>query len=41
MLQSITEIDWVDIHFIHGKSKRAGALPIIITHGWPGSLIER
>jgi pimeloyl-ACP methyl ester carboxylesterase len=35
-----TEIDGVDIHFIHVKSPRAGALPLIITHGWPGSVIE-
>jgi pimeloyl-ACP methyl ester carboxylesterase len=35
-----TEIDGVDIHFIHVKSPHAGALPLIITHGWPGSVIE-
>ena len=35
-----TEIDGVDIHFIHVKSPHAGALPVIITHGWPGSVIE-
>ncbi|HEV2934807.1 MAG TPA: epoxide hydrolase N-terminal domain-containing protein, partial [Streptosporangiaceae bacterium] len=34
------EIDGVDIHFIHAKSPHAGALPLIITHGWPGSVIE-
>ncbi len=37
----ITEIDGLDIHFIHVKSKQANALPIIITHGWPGSIIEQ
>jgi pimeloyl-ACP methyl ester carboxylesterase len=37
----ITEIDGVDIHFIHVRSKNEGALPIIITHGWPGSIIEQ
>jgi pimeloyl-ACP methyl ester carboxylesterase len=36
----ITEIDGLDIHFIHVKSKHEGALPVIITHGWPGSVIE-
>jgi pimeloyl-ACP methyl ester carboxylesterase len=35
-----TEIDGVDIHFIHVKSSHAGALPLIMTHGWPGSVIE-
>jgi pimeloyl-ACP methyl ester carboxylesterase len=35
-----TEIDGVDIHFIHVKSDHAGALPLIMTHGWPGSVIE-
>ncbi len=38
--QFTTEIDGVDIHFIHVKSKHADALPLIITHGWPGSVIE-
>src|SRR6516165_618383 len=38
--QFITNIDGVDIHFIHVKSDHAGALPLIITHGWPGSVIE-
>jgi pimeloyl-ACP methyl ester carboxylesterase len=38
--QFITEIDGVDIHFIHVKSPRADALPLIMTHGWPGSVIE-
>ena len=35
-----TEIDGLDIHFIHVKSRHANALPLIITHGWPGSVIE-
>jgi pimeloyl-ACP methyl ester carboxylesterase len=35
-----TEIDGVDVHFIHVKSGHEGALPLIITHGWPGSVIE-
>ncbi|KRB55359.1 multidrug MFS transporter [Rhizobium sp. Root708] len=39
--QFITEIDGIDIHFIHVKSKHENALPIIITHGWPGSIIEQ
>ncbi|WP_109477258.1 epoxide hydrolase [Paraburkholderia sp. C35] len=39
--QFITEIDGLDIHFIHVRSKEANALPIIITHGWPGSIIEQ
>jgi pimeloyl-ACP methyl ester carboxylesterase len=39
-LQFVTRIDGVDIHFIHVKSKHANALPMIITHGWPGSVIE-
>jgi pimeloyl-ACP methyl ester carboxylesterase len=38
--QFTTEIDGVDIHFIHVKSRHTGALPLIITHGWPGSVIE-
>ncbi len=38
--QFITEIDGLDIHFIHVKSPHKNALPIIITHGWPGSVIE-
>jgi len=37
----ITNIDGLDIHFIHVKSKHANALPVIITHGWPGSIIEQ
>ena len=35
-----TEIDGVDIHFIHVKSPHADAMPLIMTHGWPGSVIE-
>jgi pimeloyl-ACP methyl ester carboxylesterase len=35
-----TEIDGVDVHFIHVRSPHAGAMPLIITHGWPGSIIE-
>jgi pimeloyl-ACP methyl ester carboxylesterase len=35
-----TEIDGVDVHFIHVKSPHPGALPLIMTHGWPGSVIE-
>jgi pimeloyl-ACP methyl ester carboxylesterase len=38
--QFVTEIDGVDIHFIHVKSSHEGALPLIMTHGWPGSVIE-
>ncbi|MBB6186642.1 epoxide hydrolase family protein [Rhodanobacter sp. MP7CTX1] len=37
----ITEIDGLDIHFIHVRSKHPNALPVIITHGWPGSIIEQ
>jgi pimeloyl-ACP methyl ester carboxylesterase len=37
----ITEIDGVDIHFIHARSKHDDALPLIVTHGWPGSTIEQ
>ncbi len=39
--QFITEIDGLDIHFIHARSKHENALPIIITHGWPGSVVEQ
>ena len=39
--QFTTTIDGVDIHFIHVKSKNKNALPVIITHGWPGSIIEQ
>jgi pimeloyl-ACP methyl ester carboxylesterase len=38
--QFVTKIDGVDIHFIHVRSKQPNALPLIITHGWPGSIIE-
>ena len=37
----LTEIDGLDIHFIHVRSKHENALPIVITHGWPGSVIEQ
>ncbi len=37
----ITEIDGLDIHFIHVRSKHQNALPMIVTHGWPGSIIEQ
>jgi len=37
----ITEIDGLDIHFIHVRSKHKNALPMIVTHGWPGSIIEQ
>jgi pimeloyl-ACP methyl ester carboxylesterase len=37
----ITEIDGLDIHFIHARSKHENALPMIVTHGWPGSIIEQ
>src|SRR5437879_7902409 len=39
--QFMTEIDGLDIHFIHVRSKHENALPLIITHGWPGSVIEQ
>lgn len=39
--QFVTEIDGVDIHFIHVRSAREDALPMIVTHGWPGSVIEQ
>jgi pimeloyl-ACP methyl ester carboxylesterase len=39
--QFITEIDGLDIHFIHVRSKHANALPLIVSHGWPGSIIEQ
>jgi pimeloyl-ACP methyl ester carboxylesterase len=38
--QFVTEIDGLDIHFIHVRSKHPDALPLIVTHGWPGSVIE-
>ncbi len=39
--QFITEIDGVDIHFIHVRSNQRNALPVIVTHGWPGSIVEQ
>ncbi|MGW1541276.1 epoxide hydrolase family protein [Streptomyces sp. NPDC002309] len=38
--QFITEIDGLDIHFLHIRSKHRNALPVVVTHGWPGSIIE-
>lgn len=38
--QFVTEIDGLDIHFIHARSPHEGAAPLIITHGWPGSIVE-
>ena len=38
--QFITEIDGLDIHFIHQRSPHADAFPLVITHGWPGSIVE-
>ena len=37
----MTEIDGLDIHFIHVRSQHEDALPLIVTHGWPGSIIEQ
>ncbi len=39
--QFVTDIDGLEIHFIHVRSKHPNALPIIITHGWPGSIVEQ
>ena len=39
--QFITEIDGLDIHFIHVRSQHEGALPLVVAHGWPGSIIEQ
>jgi pimeloyl-ACP methyl ester carboxylesterase len=39
--QFVTEIDGLDIHFIHVRSRHDGALPLIVTHGWPGSIVEQ
>jgi pimeloyl-ACP methyl ester carboxylesterase len=39
--QFMTEIDGLDIHFIHVRSRHEGALPLIVNHGWPGSIIEQ
>ena len=41
LLQFTTAIDGVDIHFIHVRSKHPKALPVIVTHGWPGSIVEQ
>lgn len=38
--QFVTEIDGLDIHFIHVRSKQENALPVVMTHGWPGSVVE-
>lgn len=38
--QFVTEIDGLDIHFLHVRSPHSGALPLILTHGWPGSVVE-
>src|SRR6266581_5616689 len=38
--QFMTEIDGLDIHFIHVRSKHEHALPLIVTHGWPGSIMD-
>jgi hypothetical protein len=39
--QFMTEIDGLDIHFVHVRSAHKSALPLIVTHGWPGSVIEQ
>ena len=39
--QFITEIDGLDIHFVHVRSKHEDALPLVVCHGWPGSVIEQ
>jgi pimeloyl-ACP methyl ester carboxylesterase len=39
--QFVTEIDGLDIHFIHIRSKHDDALPLVVTHGWPGSILEQ
>ena len=39
--QFVTEIDGLDIHFIQVRSQHPGALPLIVTHGWPNSIIEQ
>ena len=39
--QFITEIDGLDIHFVHVRSKHEDALPLVVCHGWPGSFIEQ
>jgi pimeloyl-ACP methyl ester carboxylesterase len=40
LAQFTTEIDGVDVHFIHARSPHEGALPLVVTHGWPGSVLE-
>src|SRR4029450_13236281 len=37
----VTEIDGLDIHFIHVRSHHEGALPLVVNHGWPGSIVEQ
>ena len=37
----VTEIDGLDIHFLHIRSEHEDALPLIVTHGWPGSIVEQ
>src|SRR5262245_43878303 len=39
--QFITEIDGLDVHFIHVRSRHEDALPVVVNHGWPGSIIEQ
>src|ERR1700742_3244959 len=39
--QFVTTIDGVDVHFIHVRSRHANALPLIVSHGWPGSILEQ
>ena len=41
MPQFVTEIDGLNIHFIHVRSRHPNAMPLIITHGWPGSVLEQ
>ncbi len=38
--QFITELDGLDVHFVHVKSPESNALPLVMTHGWPGSIVE-
>jgi hypothetical protein len=38
--QFVTEVDGLDIHFVHQRSKNPDALPLLMTHGWPGSVVE-
>jgi hypothetical protein len=39
--QFLTTIDGLDLHFLHVRSQHADALPLIVTHGWPGSILEQ